>query len=168
MIAASLCSLQYLGYPMSNTDELRALYLRLLEGWNNREAHVMAECFSRDGVMIGFDGILAEGITAVGDHLAPIFTDHPTAEFVAIIRSMRRFGRVGILLADVGMVPPGGKEINPAANARQTLVAGESSGQWRVELFQTTPAALHWDEEGSKSLSAELGAAFSERGPLPD
>ena len=62
--------------------------------------------------MIGFDGSLAEGITAVGDHLAPIFTDHPTAEFVAIICSMRRFGSVGILLADVGMVPPGGKEIN--------------------------------------------------------
>ncbi len=153
---------------MSDTVELRALYLRLLRGWNNREANVIAECFSRDGVMIGFDGSLAEGNTAVGDHLTPIFADHPTGAFVAIIRSMRTLGSGGILLADVGMVPPGGTEINPAANARQTLVAGDSSGQWRAELFQNTPAALHWDEEGRKALSAELNSAFTERGPLPD
>ncbi len=153
---------------MSDTNELRGLYLRLLGGWNNREAQVMAECFSSDGVMIGFDGSLAASSEAVADHLAPIFADHPTGAFVAIIRSMRRLGSGGVLLADVGMVPPGSTEINPAANARQTLVAEDSGGQWRVVLFQNTPAALHWDEASSKSLSAELNAAFSERGPLPD
>jgi uncharacterized protein (TIGR02246 family) len=153
---------------MSDTDELRLLYLRLLQGWNDRNANLMAECFSSEGIMIGFDGSLAEGSMAVRKHLEPIFADHPTAAFVAIIRSTRRIGSVGILRADVGMVPPNSTEINPAANARQTLVAGEKDGQWQVELFQNTPAALHWDEEGSKLLSAELNAAFRERGPLPD
>ena len=153
---------------MSDTAELRALYLRLLKGWNSREAHVMAECFSNQGVMIGFDGSLAEGNAAVEEHLTPIFADHPTGQFVAIIRSMRMLGSGGILLADVGMIPPDATEINPAANARQTIVAGNGNGLWRVELFQTTPASLHWDEESRTSLSAELNAVFSERGPLPD
>ncbi|WP_295808779.1 SgcJ/EcaC family oxidoreductase [uncultured Nitratireductor sp.] len=152
---------------MSETDEIHALYLRLLQGWNERKANAMAECFSSEGVMIGFDGSLAEGRTAIEKHLTPIFADHPTAPFVAIVRSMRKIGSAGILRADVGMVPPGGTEINPAANARQTLVAVQKAGQWQVDLFQNTPAALHWDQEESASLSAELNAAFSERGLLP-
>lgn len=152
---------------MSDTNELRSLYRQILQAWNDRKSNELAECFSSDGVMIGFDGSLAEGNAAIRDHLAPIFANHPTAAFVTIIRSMRRFGSGGILVADVGMVPPGETEINPAANARQTMVAGERSGRWQVELFQNTPAALHWDEEGRKALSAELNSAFAERGLFP-
>jgi hypothetical protein len=66
------------------------------------------------------------------------------------------------------MVPPGTTEINPAANARQTIVVGDIDGHWRVNLFQTTPAALHWDEAGREALTSELNAAFGERGLLPD
>jgi uncharacterized protein (TIGR02246 family) len=153
---------------LSEGDELRALYLRLLRGWNDRNVDVMAECFSSEGIMIGFDGSVAEGSTAIREHLSPIFADHPTAAFVAIVRTARRFGSVGILRADVGMVPPGAPEINPAANARQTIVAGKQGSRWQIQLFQTTPAALHWDEKGREVLSAELNAAFKERGPLPD
>lgn len=153
---------------MSTTDEMRALYLRLLRGWNDRDANTMADCFSDAGSMIGFDGSLAAGRTAIHAHLAPIFADHPTASYVAIIRSTREIGSTGILLADVGMVPPGATEINPAANARQTLVAAETDGQWQIELFQTTPAALHWDDAGREALSAELNTVFGERGLLPD
>lgn len=151
-----------------SADELRALYLRLLQGWNDRDAETMAACFSSDAIMIGFDGSLADGRDAIRDHLAPIFADHPTAAYVAIIRSTRRTGDTGILLADVGMVPPGATAINPAVNARQTLVAAETDGRVQIELFQTTPAALHWDEAGREALSAELNAAYGGRGLLPD
>ena len=153
---------------MSSTDELRALYLRLLRGWNDRDANAMAECFSDNGIMIGFDGSLAHGRAAIREHLSPIFADHPTAAFVTIIRTTRKTGGVGILLADVGMVPPDAREINPAANARQTIVAAEEGGRWQVELLQNTPAALHWDEDRREALSAELSAVFGERGLLPD
>jgi uncharacterized protein (TIGR02246 family) len=151
-----------------SADDVRALYLRLLQGWNDRDAEAMAACFSGDAIMIGFDGSLAEDRDTIRGHLAPIFADHPTAAYVAIIRSTRRTGDTGILLADVGMVPPGATAINPAANARQTLVAAETDGQVQIELFQTTPAALHWDEAGREALSAELNAAYEERGLLPD
>jgi uncharacterized protein (TIGR02246 family) len=128
----------------------------------------MAECFSTEGIMIGFDGSVAEGGTAIRQHLSPIFADHPTAAFVAIVRTTHSSGSAAILRADVGMVPPGAMEINPAANARQTIVAGEEGGRWKIKLFQNTPAALHGDEKGREALSAELNAAFKERGPLPD
>jgi uncharacterized protein (TIGR02246 family) len=153
---------------VSITDELRALYLRILRGWNDRNADAMAECFSDTAIMIGFDGSLAEGRAAIRDHLSPIFADHPTAAYVAIIRTTHETGDAGILLADVGMVPPGSTAINSAANARQTIVVGEADGRWQVNLFQTTPAALHRDEAGRETLSAELNAAFGERGLLPE
>lgn len=153
---------------MPDTDEVRSLYLQLLRAWNGRDAGGMAECFASDGIMIGFDGSVAEGREAIRDHLSPIFADHPTAAFAAIIRAIRMGEGVGILLADVGMVPPGATRINPAANARQSMVARADGGRWRIELFQATPAALHWDERGREALSAELDAAFGERGPLPD
>jgi uncharacterized protein (TIGR02246 family) len=153
---------------MSSTNDLRALYLRLLRGWNDRDANTMAECFAENGIMIGFDGSLAEGQAPIRDHLSPICADHPTAAYVAIIPATRETEGAGILLADVGLVPPGATEINSAANARQTIVAGDVSGRWLAELFQTTPAALHWDEAGREALSAELNAAFGERGLLPD
>ncbi|MEN5176913.1 SgcJ/EcaC family oxidoreductase [Brevundimonas diminuta] len=153
---------------MSNSTALRSLYLQLLQGWNDRDANGMAECFSIGGILIGFDGSLADSREAIQKHLSPIFADHPTAAFVAIIRTTRRIGSAGILLADVGMVPPGAEEINPTANARQTMVANKDGDGWRVSLFQNTPASLHWDEKGREALSAELNASFKRRGLLPD
>ena len=152
---------------MTGATELRTLYLRLLQGWNDRDADAMANCFSAGGTMIGFDGSLAGGSAAVRDHLSPIFADHPTAPFVAIIREARTIGEIGIIRADVGMIPPGASEINAAANARQTMVAAAVEGRWQVELLQNTPAALHWDEKGREALSAELNAAYQSRGLLP-
>lgn len=141
---------------MSSTHELQTLYFQLLEGWNGRNADAMAECFSECGVLIGFDGSLMQGRTAVREHLLPIFTDHHPAEFVPIIRSIRMTAGVGILLADVGMVSHGAREIDPALNARQSMVAGKVDGQWQIELWQNTPAALHADEAGRDAMSAEL------------
>lgn len=152
---------------MIDDDKLRALYLRLLRAWNERDADVMADCFTDDGLMIGFDGSLAEGRETVRRHLAPIFADHPTAAYVTIIRRVRCIGDSGILYADVGMIPPGAEAPNTEANARQTITAIRTDGRWRVDLFQNTPAALHWDEPGRGALTADLRSAFAERGSFP-
>ncbi|RBP65660.1 uncharacterized protein (TIGR02246 family) [Brevibacterium sanguinis] len=151
---------------MSDDEAVSELHRRLLTAWNSRDDAAMAECFSDDGLLIGFDGSVADGREAILDHLTPIFADHPTAAYVAIVRSVRRAGDASVLLADAGMVPPGADEINPEANARQTVVAASTPGGWRVTLFQTTPAALHWDDAGRQALTAELDAACAERGPL--
>lgn len=153
---------------MSEHDEVVALYLRLLRGWNDRNAQAMAACFSDDATMIGFDGSLAEGGRPIEEHLSPIFADHPTVAYVALIRTIQKVGKsVAILRADVGMVPPGAGEINSAANARQIIVARAGEGGWQIQHFQNTPAALHWDDAGREALSADLNAALAERGHLP-
>lgn len=148
--------------------DVRGLYLRLLGAWNSRDAHAMAECFHDDGIMIGFDGSLADGNVAIQEHLSPIFADHPTAVYVTIIRSIRGAGTSRILLADAGMIPPGSTELNSAATARQTMISDKTAdGEWRIMLFQNTPAALHWDDAARKTLSDELRTAYLDRGLLP-
>lgn len=142
---------------MSSVDDaLSTLYARLLDGWNRRDAGAMAACFAPHGTMIGFDGSLSEGPAAIESHLSPVFADHPTARFVAIVRGTRQIGDGGLLRADAGMVPPGGTEVNPAANARQVVVARDAGEGWRIELFQNTPAALHWDEAQRETLTRDL------------
>lgn len=70
---------------------VRDLYRRLLEAWNERDAERYGTLFADDGLMIGFDGSPASG-SGVTDHLRPIFKDHPTASFVAKVRSVRGAG----------------------------------------------------------------------------
>lgn len=152
---------------MFGKDEAYALYIRLLRSWNERDAEAMADCFSEGGISIGFDGSVADGRANIQDHLTPIFAHHATAAYVSIVRTVRGEGDVRVLLADVGMVPPGASEVKPEANARQTVVARKSEGTWQVELFQNTPAALHWDDAARETLTAELNSAYAERGPLP-
>ncbi len=152
---------------MSTADEISDLYRQLLTAWNERDAAAFAECFSADGIMIGFDGSVVTGPAEILNHLTPIFADHPTAAFVAVIRTIRATADAHLLLADAGMVPPGAAETIPEANARQTVVAEPSSTGWTIALFQNTPAALHWNDAEREALSAELNAALAERGPLP-
>jgi uncharacterized protein (TIGR02246 family) len=63
---------------------------------------------------------------------------------------------VALLRAAVGMVPPGGDDINPATNAIQSLVAVRLEGRWQVALYQNTPAAFHGRPEAAVELTDEL------------
>jgi len=142
---------------MSEQEEVRALYKRLIGRWNHRDAAGMAALFTDDGSQVGFDGGTVNGRPEIEAHLAPIFASHPTPPFICKVREVRRLGEAAALLrAIVGMVPPGSVDINPALNAIQTLVAERVDGQWRVALFQNTPAAFHGCPEEIQSLSAEL------------
>lgn len=144
---------------MSDTDEVQALHASLLDAWNNCDAGQMAALYADKGGLVGFDGSVANTPAEIQKHLEPIFRDHPTARFVAKIREVRMIGAdAAILRAVAGMVPPGKSEINPKTNAVQTLVASKSSGQWRIEMFQSTPAAFHGQPEEAEKLTKELQA----------
>lgn len=54
------------------------------------------------------------------------------------------------------MHPPDQKEINPAANAIQSLVAVRASRAWRIAHFQNTPAKFHGRPELADALTEEL------------
>jgi uncharacterized protein (TIGR02246 family) len=58
---------------------VRALYERILDAWNARDASAMASCFEPDGTMVGFDGSQVDSRAEIERHLKPIFASHPTA-----------------------------------------------------------------------------------------
>jgi hypothetical protein len=54
------------------------------------------------------------------------------------------------------MVPPEQADLNPAANAVQTLVVVRRDDRWRIALFQNTPAQFHGRPHLSEALTEEL------------
>jgi uncharacterized protein (TIGR02246 family) len=142
---------------MSYDHPIRLLYEQILIAWNQQDAAAMAAPFEEDGNIVGFDGSQADSRAAIEDHLRPIFADHPTAAYVAIVREIRMLGRdVGLLRAVVGMIPPNSDDINPAGNTIQTLVAIQNADGWQAALFQSTPAAWHGRPQDSADLTEEL------------
>lgn len=142
---------------------VRGLYAALLDRWNRRDAAGMAGLFAEAGHLVGYDGSEVNGRAAIAGHLAPIFADHPTPAYVGKVREMRFLTPdVAVLRAVAGLVPAGTADINPALNAVQSLVAARHDGQWRVELYQNTPAAFHGRPEESAALTAELRALLAE------
>jgi uncharacterized protein (TIGR02246 family) len=135
---------------------VRTLYEKLLDAWNQRDARGYAALFTEDAALIGFDGSQVAG-SDVGAHLTQIFADHPTAAYVWQVRDLNVLGEGVVLLrANVGMVPPGHDELNPATNAVQSLVAVRRSDTWRIALLQNTPAQYHGRPHLVDQHTAEL------------
>jgi uncharacterized protein (TIGR02246 family) len=136
--------------------EIRRLYTELLRAWNERDAERYAALFAGDGMVIGFDGSQATG-EQIKAHLLEVFGDHQTAAYVGKVRQVRPLGSDGIVLRAIsGLVPPGQGRLNPAVNSVQTLVAERQEGDWRIVLFQNTPAQYHGRPELTEQHTAEL------------
>ena len=140
--------------------EVETLYRNLLTAWNEQTAPAMAALFTPEGQVIGFDGSIMNGPDEVATELGRIFADHVTARYVALVRGVQ-FLRpdVAVLHAAAGMIPPGQIDVNPALNVIQNLVAVQQNGQWRIALYQNTPAAFHGRPELRDQMTAELQAA---------
>ncbi len=154
--------------PATNIEDespIRDLYKHWINAWNahnaQHNAHDMAALVTEDGLIVGFDGSQMNGRAEVEATLSQIFADHVTAPYIGIVRSVHFLAPdVALLAAVVGMVPPGQTDINPPTNAIQSLVATRMDGQWRMSLFQNTPAAFHGRPDLSEQLTAELRAAL--------
>ena len=102
------------------------------------------------------------GQQEINDELSKIFADHKVSSYVGIIREVRPLSpTVFLLRAVAGMVPPGKSEVNPGVNAIQTLCALKEQKQFRIAVFQNTPAAFHGRPELSRRLTEELQQAFN-------
>jgi uncharacterized protein (TIGR02246 family) len=142
---------------------VRELYRRLLEAWNNRTAAGMAALFDDEGHVIGFDGSQLNGQVEIESELGKIFAHHQTPPYFGKIRGVRFITPdVAIVRAVAGMVPPGKSDVDPALNAVQSLVAAKvPDGEWRIALFQTTPAQFHGRPELVQQLTDELRQLIS-------
>jgi uncharacterized protein (TIGR02246 family) len=131
-----------------------------LDCWNARDARQYADLFTEGATVIGFDGTTMVGRQQIFGEIDQIFRSHPTARYVRIVREIRELADgVVSLRADVGMIPPGQSTIKPEVNAVQVLVAvGSTDQEWRIALFQNTPAAFHGRPDLARDLTAELSA----------
>ncbi len=143
--------------PSPDEIQVRELYRQLLDGWNKRSATAFAAPIADDGELIGFDGSQLIGRAEIITTLQQIFADHQTAPYVSKVKSVRFLSpEVAVLRAIVGMVPPGQSDLDPNLNAIQTLVAAKRDGQWRIVLFQNTPAQLHGRPDLVQQMTEEL------------
>ena len=137
--------------------EIIAVYTRLLEAWNRRNADDFAWLFAYDGNAVGFDGSQMNGRADIRSTLAAIFADHTPAAYIAKIREVRAFASGVVLLRSVvGMVPPGKNEIKPDVNAVQSVVLVRDGDDWKVALLHNTPAAYHGRPDAVDRLTNEL------------
>lgn len=143
--------------PPATDEAIRALYFRLLGAWNDRSGVAFAACFADDGEAIGFDGSRHGGRSRIAPEIQEIFDNHPTASYVTKVKRVRLLGpHAAVLHAIAGLVPPGHADIRPEINAVQTLTAEERDGEWRIVLFQNTPAQFHGRPELVDSMTEEL------------
>ncbi len=146
-------------YKPQTVDETSVLelYHRLLEAWNERDAHQFAHLFSGTAHVIGFDGSQLYGQAQVESELKNIFSSHQTGRYIAKVRDIRHLDSHCLLLSAVaGMIPPNSTDIDPSKNSVQSLVAVKKNSQWHIELFQNTAAQFHGRPELSESLANEL------------
>jgi uncharacterized protein (TIGR02246 family) len=141
----------------SDETAVSTLYRQLLDCWNKRDAAGYAALYDEESYVVGFDGSQMYGPADIESTLGQIFADHMTAAYVGKVKGVRFLSpEVAILRAVVGMIPPGQEDLNPAANAIQTLTATKQEGQWRIALFQNTPAQFHGRPELVEALTEEL------------
>ena len=138
---------------VSSGDLLASLHDR----WNARDAQGFANLFDAGGVSIGFDGSTEVGARTIAEHLAAIFADHVPAQYIGRIEDVRELAPdVAIVRGIAGMVPPDGGELLPDRNVIQTIVAVRGGDDWKIVLFQNTPAQFHGRPEAVEEMTAAL------------
>lgn len=151
---------------MMDTQPIKKLYKKLLDSWNEQDAAKYASCFTDSSYVIGFDGSQMNSKNEIETEIGRIFADHQTADYVSKIQEVKFLSRdISLLRAIAGMIPPGATDINPDANAIQSLVASRNSdsGHWQIVLFHNTPAQFHGRPELAEALTSELQEIVSNK-----
>jgi uncharacterized protein (TIGR02246 family) len=139
--------------------QLLILYRELIGAWNDQDAKGMASLYTSQGIQIGFDGSTIIGPKAIVKHLATIFRKHPTPKFVFIVRKTRLLGAdYGLVQATAGMVPRNGLSIDASKNVIQMMLASRKKSNWKIDLFQNTPAKFDGRPDDVQELTTELQA----------
>lgn len=141
----------------SDLTSVATLYHRVLEGWNAKNGDDFAAPFAEDGEIVGFDGSTSAGRADIATEMARIFADHATGTYVGKVTGVRSLGPdAAVLRAVAGMVPAGRSDLEPKLNAMQRLVAERHGGEWRIVLYQNTPARHDGRPELVERLTEEL------------
>jgi uncharacterized protein (TIGR02246 family) len=138
-------------------QQVISLYQELLKNWNDRNPDAYSSLFTADGNIIGFDGSQANGRKEINDHLTEVFADHQTGTYISIVQEIRFLtDEIAVLRAVAGMVPHGQQDINPAINSIQLIIAHKEDTDFKIAVFQNTPAAFHGQPELAEQLTKQL------------
>ena len=124
----------------SDADTVRALYTRLMDGWNRGSAEAFAEPFAEACDFIAFDGARFRRRDELVRFHDPLFTSHLRGtRLVGEVTDLRFLGPdVALMHATGGTIPRGGSRPAPERHSIQTLVAMRQDGLWRLAAFQNT------------------------------
>jgi uncharacterized protein (TIGR02246 family) len=144
--------------PSPNDQEaVRAVYDGLVRAWNTRDAVAFAALFIADGSIVGYDGTVVDGQAEIASHIGAIFVHHQTPAYIQKAQRVRFLSdEVAVLRGIVGMPSLATTTINPTLNAIQTLIVCQRDGDWRIALFQNTPAQFHGRPELVAQMTDEL------------
>src|SRR5215217_7021552 len=134
----------YGGEEAANTaDEsaVRALYQRLMDGWNKGSGDAFAAAFTEDGDLVAFDGTHFEGREEIAPFHQQLFDKWlKGSRLVGEVKDVRFLSPdVALMHAVGGTVMRGKTDPVPERDSIQTLVATRQEGdQWRLAAFQNT------------------------------
>ena len=125
-----------------NNDEsaVRALYYRLMEGWNKGSGESFAAVFSEDSDLVGFDGTHLSGRSAIASFHQELFD-----KWMKGTRLVGEVQRVRFLSPDLAGIHAVGSTVmrgkskpSPERDSIQTLVAAKHGDGWFIVAFQNT------------------------------
>jgi uncharacterized protein (TIGR02246 family) len=125
---------------IENDAPIRALYQRLMEGWNRGDAESFAEPFVNDADFIAFDGTHFKGKNAIIESHRPLFDKWMKGtRLVGECISIRFLNpEIALLHATGGTIMKGRAGPSPERDSIQTMVAVKRNGEWRLIAFQNT------------------------------
>jgi uncharacterized protein (TIGR02246 family) len=116
----------------ADANEVAALYVRAMEGWNLRSDDAFAAPFAEDADFVAFDGERFRGRDEIARfHDAEFKTHLKGTRLVGEVTDVRFLAsNVGVMHASGGTVLSGKSEPSHERNSIQTLVAVKRNGAW--------------------------------------
>jgi uncharacterized protein (TIGR02246 family) len=129
-------------HTATEAQQVRALYVKTMEGWNAGSGHAFAAPFAEESEFVAFDGTRLHGRADIARFHDPLFKTHLRGtQLVGDVTDILFLGGdVAVLHATGGTVMRGKSAPAPERNSIQTLGAVRRSNIWQLVAFQNTRA----------------------------
>jgi uncharacterized protein (TIGR02246 family) len=126
--------------PGPDEEPVRALYDRLMDGWNAGDGRAFAAPFLDDGHLVAFDGTHFDSRAQIAQFQQELFDTHlKGTRLVGTVTGVRFLGpHVALLHAVGGTIMRRKSEPAPERDSIQTLVAVRTGDAWELAAFQNT------------------------------
>lgn len=152
---------------MNEQGPVFALYEKLIEAWNQRDADAFSNLFQGKGEIVGFDGTRVMGRKEIQGHLQDVFSKDQTPPYIAAAQRVHSIkSGVVSLSAKAGMKTGDDADFHQDLWSEQSLVTVKTKDGWKIALFQNTPATLSGDSERKRIWVEEFHEALASNATL--